>query len=78
MPDPAFKIEKIVITPPAAVIRYRYDLESPPASLKTEPLDVTGIKSSLAKETRIAAPGDVLVVEPENVKIHVMISPRSE
>lgn len=72
-PAPGYKIEKITLNPPTATIQYRHEIDTPPTSLKTEKIEISGIKASVAKDIGIVLPREVSLVEPESVGVHVKI-----
>jgi YbbR domain-containing protein len=77
-PAKGYRIARIVISPPTATIQYPYSLQPPPAMIKTQEISIEGTNSSIAREIGVAAPRDVSLVDPQSVKIHIMIAPARE
>jgi YbbR domain-containing protein len=72
-PEKGFTVSKITITPSSALVRYRYTLESPPVSIKTQEISIEGANGSIKKEIGLVTPSDVSLVEPNAVKLQITL-----
>jgi YbbR domain-containing protein len=73
-PAPGYVIDRIVLTPVSAIVRYHNEMESPPTLLKTEPVSIQGAAGNITKEIGLVVPSEVSLVEPKLVKIQLEIS----
>lgn len=74
-PAKGYVISRVTITPPTATIQYPQSLDAVPKTLKTQEVPIDGANASIAREIGISAPRDVSLMEPQSVRIHVMIVP---
>jgi len=72
-PFKGFKIKSIIVKPPIALIRYRFDMESPPGIIKTRPISIKGAKRSVEKEVSPVTPKDVVLASEAKVRVIVNI-----
>lgn len=70
-PPKGMIFDKIVVKPMVATIRYPYDIQAPPQVLKTTLIKLPEDGKNFESETTLDVPKDIVLVNPEKVKVTV-------
>lgn len=77
-PAKGYKIESVTVVPKVASIRYRYDMEIPPALIKTRSVNLDKLSKKNEFETGLLVPDGIILVSEEKVKVIVNLTRDTE